>query len=423
MAIKFCFLCYKGINSLGNHLRWEHPTVSLQNYYDKFFKKEYEGFCQNENCNNETQFNSSKWHYNTYCCNKCMKTSDVYKQRCSTGVKQVWKLRTNEERKEIGQKILKKNNENPNVVESRKHIFDKIYGNKTEDEIKEIKNKRLHSLSNTWENRTKKDNLEMQNKSRKTRLKNHGDETWNNRDKAKKTYKERTGYEYWMQTPVARKMQKERFENYTEEEMNTFRKSVSDGLNNMDDKKKTKCIQNRVKTMKNKSDKEKNQILIKKQNTWKQKTTEELHKIHTKAAHNTCHKYIYKNLDFHSFDEMAFFIYNVECLHEKIIRNNLDFYFNYDYDNRVFSYYPDFKINEKYIEIKGLHFFENKNPNGKMICPYHKKEDTPETIAWRNGKFEAKHQCMIHNKVEIITDTDKYKQYVINKYGNVQRID
>ena len=415
MAIKFCFLCYKGINSLGNHLRWEHPTVSLQNYYDKFFKKENEGFCQNEKCNNETLFNIGKFHYNTYCCNRCMKTSTTYKQRCATGVTKVWKLRTNEERKEIGQKTLNKNNKNPSVIENRKHMNEKMYAGKSDKEIKEIKTKRLNSLSYTWKNvRTKEDNLEMQKKARKTKLKKHGNETWNNREKAKQTTKDNFGYEYWMQTPEARKKFSERFENMTDEEMNTFKKAVSDGMNNMDEKKKNKCILNRSNTLKNKSNKEKEEIRIKKQKTWNQKTKEELHEIRKKAAKNTKHKYIYKNVDFHSFDEMAFYIYNVECLNNNIIRNNFDFYLNFYYNGEEFSYYPDFKINEQYIEIKGLQFFENKNPNGKMINPYDRTED---------DKYESKFQCMIDNNVLIITDTNKYKQYVINKYGNVQRIE
>lgn len=58
MTLKFCFLCYKGVNSIGNHLRWEHPGVSIKDYYDKFFKKEDEGICHHENCTNVTKFNA-----------------------------------------------------------------------------------------------------------------------------------------------------------------------------------------------------------------------------------------------------------------------------------------------------------------------------------------------------------------------------
>lgn len=41
-----------------------------------------------------------------------------------------------------------------------------------------------------------------------------------------------------------------------------------------------------------------------------------------------------------------------------------------------------------------------------MICPWHKKGDTPEKIEWRNGLYEAKHQCMIKNDIIILKHKD-----------------
>lgn len=294
MAIRFCFLCYKGINSLGNHLRWEHPTVSLQNYYDKFFKKENDGICLN--CGKETEFNNSKIKYNTYCCNYCMKHSDVYKQRCAVGVKQVWKLRTNKERKLIGQKILKTNMKDPNYLNNCRDNIRKIYNNKTEQELKEIQEKRLKSLKDTW----------------------------------------------------------------------------------------------------------------------KSKSPQEKHNIMHKRSKTVSHKYVYKNCSFHSFIEMCYYIYICENTKSKIIRNEMDFYYPYVYNGKTYLYYPDFKVDNKIIEIKGLQFFENKNPNGKFINPYDRNQDS---------KYEAKYKCMLENDVEIITDTKQYTDYVLNKYGRKVRID
>lgn len=62
------------------------------------------------------------------------------------------------------------------------------------------------------------------------------------------------------------------------------------------------------------------------------------------------------------------------------------------------GYKPDFIVEGKITEVKGDHFFKN----GKMICPWKHKNDTPEKIEWRNGLFEAKHQCMIRNGVIIL---------------------
>lgn len=80
----------------------------------------------------------------------------------------------------------------------------------------------------------------------------------------------------------------------------------------------------------------------------------------------------------------------------------------------MLSYYPDFKVDNKIVEIKGLQFFENKNPNGKFINPYDRNQD---------AKYEAKYKCMLENNVEIITDTKQYTDYVLNKYGRKVRID
>lgn len=414
MAIRFCFLCYKGINSLGNHLRWEHPTVSLQNYYDKFFKKENEGFCQNEKCNNETQFNSSKWHYNTYCCNKCMKTSDVYKQRCAVGVKQVWKLRTNEKRKEIGQKILKTNMKDPNYLNNCRDNIRKIYKNKTEQELKEIQDKRLKSLKETWKNRTDEDNMDMQHKTQITKKEKWGDATYNNREQAKKTMKEKYGYDFWMQCPENGKLYSDRFKNYTDEDWRAFKENVSNGLLNRTQQEKKDWQKLRLETISKYTDKQKEKIRNKKKTTWYKKSQYELHQIQQKRAKNSKHKYEYKQLSFHSFDEMCYYIYIKENTNYKIVRNEMNFYLPYYYDGKMLSYYPDFKVDNKIIEIKGLQFFENKNPNGKFINPYDRNQD---------AKYEAKYKCMIDNNVEIITDTKQYTDYVINKYGRKLRID
>lgn len=91
-------------------------------------------------------------------------------------------------------------------------------------------------------------------------------------------------------------------------------------------------------------------------------------------------------------------------LYDYLKNNNIDFEyqpnisFEFNYAGKTHKYYPDFLINDEYYEVKGDHFFKD----GKMICPFHKKDDTPETIEWRNGLFEAKHQCMIRYGVKIL---------------------
>lgn len=138
--------------------------------------------------------------------------------------------------------------------------------------------------------------------------------------------------------------------------------------------------------------------------------------ITTKLIHDgicAC-KYKYDNIKFSSSYELAYYIWLKD--------NNINFIYQadsipFDFYGVTKHYVPDFKINDRLVEIKGIHFFENKNTNGKMICPWKHKNDTPEKIKLRNELFEAKHQCMIRNNVEIITDCSKYIEYVETKYG------
>ena len=138
--------------------------------------------------------------------------------------------------------------------------------------------------------------------------------------------------------------------------------------------------------------------------------------ITTKLIHDGIYacKYKYDNIKFSSSYELAYYIWLKD--------NNINFIYQadsipFDFYGVTKHYVPDFKINDILVEIKGIHFFENKDTNGKMICPWKHKNDTPEKIKLRNELFEAKHQCMIRNNVEIITDCSKYIEYVTTKYG------
>jgi hypothetical protein len=116
-------------------------------------------------------------------------------------------------------------------------------------------------------------------------------------------------------------------------------------------------------------------------------------------------RFKFENEYFDSSWELAYYIWlkdhNIEFTHEP-------FKLKYIFKEETFCYLPDFKIGDDIVEIKGLHFFENHNPNGKMINPYDRTED---------DKYEAKHQCMIENNVKIITDCSVYIEYIETMYG------
>lgn len=191
-----------------------------------------------------------------------------------------------------------------------------------------------------------------------------------------------------------------------------YRKSLSEGHKNGN------YVQNVMKTKKYKDNMRKSVLnsekWIKSQQDPERKN--KLSIIASKRAENgeMFVKYKFENKTFSSSYELAYYIWLKD--------NNINFIYQadsipFDFYGVTKHYVPDFKINDRLVEIKGIHFFENKDPNGKMICPWKHKNDTPEKIKLRNELFEAKHQCMIRNNVEIITDCSKYIEYVETKYG------
>lgn len=95
--------------------------------------------------------------------------------------------------------------------------------------------------------------------------------------------------------------------------------------------------------------------------------------------------YNYRNIFFDSSWELAYYIYLTD--HNINFQYQPDHYFEFTGKR----YYPDFEVNGKYQEIKGEQFFDGD----KMVNPYDRSIDQDEL-------YEAKHQCMIRNGVEII---------------------
>ena len=74
--------------------------------------------------------------------------------------------------------------------------------------------------------------------------------------------------------------------------------------------------------------------------------------------------------------------------------------------NNEHRYFPDFILDDEFIEIKGDYFFKE---DGTMCNPFDHSQD---------DLFEAKHQCMIKNNVKILTSIDYnfYISYCAKKY-------
>lgn len=118
--------------------------------------------------------------------------------------------------------------------------------------------------------------------------------------------------------------------------------------------------------------------------------------------------YQFDNKQFDSAPELAFYIWLKD--------NNIEFEyqpgvsFEYEHDGKTHFYYPDFKIDDLLFELKGLQFFEDKDPTKRMICPWDRSQD---------ALYEAKHQCMLANNVVILT-TSQYEMFILyvkSRYG------
>lgn len=109
-------------------------------------------------------------------------------------------------------------------------------------------------------------------------------------------------------------------------------------------------------------------------------------------------KYRYKELSFDSSWELAYYIWledhNVNFTFHK---DKLNYYWSGD--NKIHTYYPDFNVEGKLVEIKNNHLLE------KMKIP--------------GTQENAKYNLMLENEVELITnDTiQPYLDYINNKYS------
>jgi hypothetical protein len=117
-------------------------------------------------------------------------------------------------------------------------------------------------------------------------------------------------------------------------------------------------------------------------------------------------RYFYDNKCFDSSPEIALYIYLKD--------NHIDFEYQpnvrFEYlneDSNIHYYFPDFRIEDKFYEIKGDQFFDENN---KMINPYDRSQDII---------YESKQKCMIKNNIIILRSKDyqKYIDYISEKYG------
>ncbi len=92
-----CNICSLEFKSLGCHIRYKHPEYTAKEYYDKYLRKDNEGFC--ENCGKESVFVNINKGYSVYCSDDCrlavMRSDNNYAKRIECKQKISNKLKGN----------------------------------------------------------------------------------------------------------------------------------------------------------------------------------------------------------------------------------------------------------------------------------------------------------------------------------------
>ena len=216
-------------------------------------------------------------------------------------------------------------------------------------------------------------------KAAKTKAEKHGKSTYNNSQQAAKTYASKTGYDNPARDPdVQAKMRK----TYV-----------------------MHCLKKYGTTSYFSSDEFKAQSLARHGCENPMQSPE----MQRKAKR----KHEFKGIYFDTKPEIAFFIYLTDHRIRFEYHNGLSF--DYEFEGKTRKYFPDFVVEGEVVELKGDHFFKD----GKMVCPFRRKEWSDERYQKECQKYEAKHQCMLKNDVKILTSKDyqQYLDYVKQKYG------
>jgi hypothetical protein len=66
-----CEIECKNFIGFSTHIRFKHKDLGSKGYYDLFLKKDLEGICANDGCNNPTSYLGLKSGYSRCCSYKC----------------------------------------------------------------------------------------------------------------------------------------------------------------------------------------------------------------------------------------------------------------------------------------------------------------------------------------------------------------
>ena len=220
-------------------------------------------------------------------------------------------------------------------------------------------------------------NLTREEKIKKTKKEKYNNENFSNREKAKKTCLDKYGVDNVSKIEAIQEKKEETCLKHFGERYGLKTEIVKE-------KMKQTCIE-RYGVEYASSSKE---IQEKRKQTCLKRYGKCFHELVRK------NKYFYDNIYFDSSWELAYYFY-LKFKNIKFTYHPKTFFEYFDSNSKIRKYFPDFLVEEEFIEIKGDYFFKN----GKLINPY-------TTNLQEEVKAENKFKCMVENNIKILTYKD-----------------
>lgn len=298
------------------------------------------------------------------------------------------------------------------------------------DKSPEEKERWRQQSVNFWKNASDEEIKEYVLRNKASKLRNHGDENYNNAEKISET--KRNWSDEQLQQMLDRKCATN-LELHGDEYYNNS-KQMSETKKNWSPEQKRQMLDRLHASNFEKLGVENSmqcpEIVQKVVNAWHNKTPEEKDFIRNKVkeslfkttgcTHPIVGKYYFYGLRFDSSWELAVWIY---CIDRNIGINRIPKTFKFiDMNGKIRDYIPDFLINGKLVEVKGDLFFKE---DGTMYYPYTKKKVngewvplTPEEKAYYDDLYERKHQCGLEHGVEFWRESEcqPYIDYCNSRY-------
>jgi hypothetical protein len=196
---KECGQTFKTMDPFGRHLNRKHH-MSLQEYYDKWFKEPGEGICLT--CGKPTPFSHKlRIGYKKYCCNSCVGSNDEIQRKKAKTTFEHYGVENPHQSEEIKEQCKQTLLERYGVDHPLKS-----------EEIKEKVRETFNTKYGDWISRIDS----LKEKSKQTQLERYGDEFYTRTDEYRKRRKEtclkKYGTEHPMQNSEIFKKTKRKFE-------------------------------------------------------------------------------------------------------------------------------------------------------------------------------------------------------------------